>query len=724
MSVSLLLLKGGAVKFFSSLRSFIVLIDYSTTRSGSSKRTYYRRQQEVFAKVQRDLFSESDSTESSQTSIADERTSYSHGIINYDEEQDLNENDSPSNISEEFCSINDDSFRSDNNITFDDDSDIEENGGENYDEIDEPEENLKEALGNAFIKAELGMNQINIILRALRPFHPDLPLSYKTILDTPVTGELEVLPMAGGEYIGFNLQGDLKRILLEQDLDKITLNVNIDGVPVAKSTQWQFCVITTLVKEMDESFISGVYHGKHKPVNQDQFVAPYVMELDLLMKNGLHHNGKTVPVFLQNAVLDSIGRAPLLKIKHPSGFFSCHKCKVRGEKIQLPPRKASGRKGTFRMSFPPDRYEERTDSEFRSKTTYVEKNGKPTKESHHMSKEPCEFEKLNVDIVKCFAIDYMHCALLGLPREMIKIWTDTIKDFQQRLDANLEAVRGAIPSDFQRKCRDSGETWKANEVRLFVNYISYLVLKDVLPDHLYTHFLKFVSAIRIMCSREIIEEHIEIAEILMHEFVVEFRDLYPSEPITYNLHCCDHLAQECRDHHGTLDDFSAFFGENQLQIMKRWYKTGRNPLIQIGRRCSERKAFGKKYRNIKSKDAVLGRRIHGSHNYRSVQTEKFNVSVKNPNNVVFTKDFIMFISIIKESEQNDIILEGPCIPYSHFSDIFDAPISSKLLNMFKVRDDYLDRYGQLQQVSIDNVSGKCMMYKSGGFFYIMKLLHW
>lgn len=629
--------------------------------------------------------------------------------------------ESPCNINEQ--AIDDENVSIGSNDTFID-SDIED--PLEY-EVGQSEFSLKESLAAAFIEAELGMNQIDIILRAIHLYHPEIPLSYTTLLDTPETGEIQVQPMTGGEYIGFDLKTDLQMLLMEQPIERFTLNINIDGVPVAKSTQWQFCVITCYVKELDQTFISGVYHGRHKPVDQDEFVKPFVAQLNYLMNNGLEYLGRNTPVILNNAVLDAIGRAPLLKIKHPSGFHSCHQCKVRGEKLHLPPRKILGRKGTHKMSFEPERCEARTDEEFRAKIQFDHKNGKPTKESHHMSMTACEFEKLNIDIVQCFAIDYMHCALLGVGREMIKIWSDLISNFQRNFDENLNQLRSAIPCEFQRKCRESGETWKANEVRLFVNYISCIALKDVLPDDLFEHFLKFTCSIRIMCSRELIS-NLDVAEQLMHDFVMEFRAKYPSEPITYNLHSCDHLAQNCRNNDGTLDDFSAFFGENQLQILKRWYKTGRYPLIQIGRRCLERKAFGKKYRKPRNKTPEPRGRIQGTTNrFKRLICEKFTLAIDRPNNAIYTEEEIMEITAITTNvsdESEEIFLEGRCTEFTAFDDIFSDPVSSKCIGMYKMTNDVFETQNTIRKLPMDVILGKCIMYKDSGFTYVIKQLHW
>lgn len=80
---------------------------------------------------------------------------------------------------------------------------------------------FREALAAELIEAEMGMNQINIVLRAIHFYHPEVLLSYKMLLDTPGTGEIHVEKMAGGEYVGFDLKTALQMLLIEHQKDCI-----------------------------------------------------------------------------------------------------------------------------------------------------------------------------------------------------------------------------------------------------------------------------------------------------------------------------------------------------------------------------------------------------------------------------------------------------------------------------------------------------------------------
>ena len=53
-----------------------------------------------------------------------------------------------------------------------------------------------------------------------------------------------------------------------------------------------------------------------------------------------------------------------------------------------------------------------------------------------------------------------------------------------------------------------------------------------------------------------------------------------------NVHSLLHLADDVAVH-GALDKFSAFPFENYLQKLKRFVRSGKNPIVQIARRLSE-----------------------------------------------------------------------------------------------------------------------------------------
>lgn len=70
--------------------------------------------------------------------------------------------------------------------------------------------------------------------------------------------------------------------------------------------------------------------------DHNAFLEDFVAESKRLEDYGLVINGKYYNFEIKNLVCDSIAKAPLLNIKGPTGYFSCPKCLVKGEKKIIP----------------------------------------------------------------------------------------------------------------------------------------------------------------------------------------------------------------------------------------------------------------------------------------------------------------------------------------------------------------------------------------------------
>ena len=79
----------------------------------------------------------------------------------------------------------------------------------------------------------------------------------------------------GGDYVYLGLLNGIKRILSENQAaipdKKINLIVNVDGVPLYKSSSAQFCPILCRFHKLPP-FIVAIYCGNKKPSNVEDFV--------------------------------------------------------------------------------------------------------------------------------------------------------------------------------------------------------------------------------------------------------------------------------------------------------------------------------------------------------------------------------------------------------------------------------------------------------------------
>lgn len=99
-----------------------------------------------------------------------------------------------------------------------------------------------------------------------------------------------------------------------------------------------------------------------------------------------------------------------------------------------------------------------------------------TNKQHHKGTSP--LVGLNIGMVTCFPIDYMHSVCLGVMRKLLFKWRDggklfCLKKQMHLLDSRIKEVNLYWPSDFNRKPRSLSELehWKATEFRFYLSCI-------------------------------------------------------------------------------------------------------------------------------------------------------------------------------------------------------------------------------------------------------------
>lgn len=187
---------------------------------------------------------------------------------------------------------------------------------------------------------------------------PELPLSSKTLLNTPLVTHIKKLN--NGEYYHFGLMTNLKRIVSKHDsscCEDIQLQINIDGLPLFRSCNTQFWPILCLAKHFySNPFPIGIFCGTLKPDPLSKFLEEFLNEGDFLIQNGLEVNTKKYKVTLHSFVCDAPARAYLKAVKSHTGYSACDKCTIRGKYINR------------RIIFPNIKAIKRTDSSFRLQT--------------------------------------------------------------------------------------------------------------------------------------------------------------------------------------------------------------------------------------------------------------------------------------------------------------------------------------------------------------------
>ena len=136
-------------------------------------------------------------------------------------------------------------------------------------------------------------------------------------------------------------------------------------------------------------------------------------------------------------------------------------------------------------------------------------------------------KSLLIDFNLPCVLDYMHLVCLGDVHRLLLFWKEgpnicllshvQIKCILERLND----LAGKIPSDFVRQPRSLLEfkRWKATEFRLFLMHTGPYVLKNVLKQDLYIHFLCLCIAIRVLDDNNSSSDAIGYASMLLKWFV-------------------------------------------------------------------------------------------------------------------------------------------------------------------------------------------------------------
>lgn len=138
-----------------------------------------------------------------------------------------------------------------------------------------------------------------------------LPLHPTTLLQTPK--KVEISQIGDGQYYWHNgLESTLLQLLANAfEPMMVSLNINMDGLPVYKSSRDELWPILFSIHELPnvKPAVIGVYHGKSKASNLDKYLTPMVNELKKLMDTGLSINGHKITIKLRCFICDSPARA-------------------------------------------------------------------------------------------------------------------------------------------------------------------------------------------------------------------------------------------------------------------------------------------------------------------------------------------------------------------------------------------------------------------------------
>lgn len=559
---------------------------------------------------------------------------------------------------------------------------------EDVEEVTEKPEDVTAFLIGWSSEYNIKRNALNKLLQFInKNYSPHIPIDSRTLLETPQ--KRNEIQMSPGKYVHIGLKEHLNHFLgnvCDNELDEISLDFNIDGVPISRSST--SCFWPILCKphhKKGEVFVVGIYHGYRKPGCFSEFLRPFVDEVKSI-STLFFCNDKLIKVTIRAFICDSPARASVTGSKGHTGYFGCGKCTQQGEYLD------------HRMTFPENNAVLRTNQSFRNHTD----------DEYHVKTTPI-LEIESVDMVKQFPLDYLHLVLLGVVKKLLNMWLKGKPPFllptkdEKRISEKLVNAAHTQPMEFQRKVRPLSEIgyFKGSEFRTFLLYTGPYALKNIIPEDQYNHFISLHISITILCHPELYKTKNTIAKKLLENFVTRFGEIYGMEHLIYNVHGLIHLSDECL-HFGTLDSFSAFPFESYMQDLKKLLYKNNQPLSQISNRIYENLNFNlqknkNEIQNYPKFKKATKPNDDGIVYYEKIVFEHFTLD-KSPKNMWFLTKTKRIVRFDYFSNENRIpVIHGFELPYKQ--DYYKLPLNSSKLDIFKAKNEEREIVIALNQIS-------------------------
>ena len=445
----------------------------------------------------------------------------------------------------------------------------------------------------------------------------------------------------------------------------LNMYVGCDGIPITKSSNSNFWPILGLLQlDGAQPFEIGLYHGKAKPDDSNDLMRNFISECLDLIENGFRNKGTLIRIKILAFCCDAPAMSFLKKVKPFNAYFGCQKCETEGLYV------FNTKKEGGRVTFPQCDAKLRTDESFRYQQ----------QAEHHFDQQVSNLNLLPIDMIDTFAIDPMHLVFLGIMKKLLQIWTSGKRKMKIKISARaiaeisevLKDLVDCITVEFARKTRtlDELSRFKATEFRLLLLYVLPVILKNRLPEIVYSHFLLLHVAIRILASKTHIrdERNLNYAKQLLVLFIKQSPAIYGDQFISYNVHNLQHLPDECK-RLGTLESYSCFPFENHLGKLKLLVRKCAHPLEQLANRIEEIRrnllSLSKASRHsseINLKDEHFkGPLLVGvfGNQFKRVNVKNLRLSIKAPDNCVVLEDReVVLIQNIVQQEDDSVQLIG------------------------------------------------------------------
>ncbi|CAF1569579.1 unnamed protein product, partial [Rotaria magnacalcarata] len=200
--------------------------------------------------------------------------------------------------------------------------------------------------------------------------------------------------------------------------------------------------------------------------------------------------------------------------------------------------------------------------------------------------------------------DFMHLVCLGHIPYLMNRWCSRI-DKKSVLEIDNKLQHLCIPHNMKVVFLESikmASQWKAKNSRLFVLHVGVPIMLNHLPILLFSHFVVYSLAIKILYSSQA-KEDVLFAERLLDFYCRTASNVHDPSIEIFSLHAHLHLSHQVRQH-GGLTHMTAFAFESSIRYIKKKAHGSINLASQIGYWINIRQAVQSNNFNV-PKDCLM-----------------------------------------------------------------------------------------------------------------------
>lgn len=428
----------------------------------------------------------------------------------------------------------------------------------------------------------------------------------------------KILEKHWGQFIAYNdviandespnikdtYSGAFVQTALKKNSNTLSLMVNTDGVSLKKSSNksvWPLQIICNFlpprIRYLNENIITGAFYYSNQKPDMLNFFEPLANEIENLQRNGFVFKQQVFRAAITHAVLDLPAKASFQQMMQYNGYFSCGYCLHRGESTEV----------GVRYTICDGNVDSRKHEDFVvaiekivQKKSSINENG-----IKGMSPAIClDF----FDMVESFGIDYMHCVLLGVVKNLLEFWLCSKKHHDSYINKSLQKslnvrIRSIKPCRFITRLPRSLEhrkLFKASELRSLLLYYLPVCLQGILKTKYLDHFRILSASIYKLLTPDISCQDIICVENNLNIFVNRYQEYYGKQNMTMNVHLLTHIVM-CVKNLGPLWSQSMFAFESNNATFSRYVIGHTDILAQISQRYMLHKSIEREIPKIAQK---------------------------------------------------------------------------------------------------------------------------